>query len=79
MMVWIVAVMNIVNFIDGVDGLAAGVCTIAALTFAAIALSLNRPEAGVLAMITAGASLGYLRPGFAPASMSSWRRRSSTG
>ena len=30
--VGIVAVMNIVNFTDGVDGLAAGVCTIAAAT-----------------------------------------------
>jgi UDP-GlcNAc:undecaprenyl-phosphate GlcNAc-1-phosphate transferase len=65
----IVALMNVLNFIDGVDGLAAGVCTIAALTFAAIALSLDRTAAGVLAMIVAGASLGYLRHGFAPASI----------
>jgi UDP-GlcNAc:undecaprenyl-phosphate GlcNAc-1-phosphate transferase len=65
----IVALMNVVNFIDGVDGLAAGVCTIGALTFAAIALSLDRTAAGVLAMIVAGASLGYLRHGFAPASI----------
>ncbi len=65
----IVAVMNIVNFIDGVDGLAAGVCTIAGLTFAVIALSLDRNAAGVLAMLTAGASLGYLRHGFHPASI----------
>src|SRR3954466_4867936 len=64
-----VAVMNIVNFIDGVDGLAAGVCTIAAGTFAVIALSLDRNEAGVLAMLTAGAALGYLRHGFHPASI----------
>lgn len=65
----IVAVMNIVNFIDGVDGLAAGVCTIAGLTFAVIALSLDRNAAGVLAMLTAGAALGYLRHGFHPASI----------
>jgi UDP-GlcNAc:undecaprenyl-phosphate GlcNAc-1-phosphate transferase len=65
----IVAVMNIVNFIDGIDGLAAGVCTIAGITFAVIALSLDRNAAGVLAMLTAGASLGYLRHGFHPASI----------
>jgi len=65
----IVAVMNMVNFIDGVDGLAAGVCTIAAMTFAVIALSLHRNAAGVLAMLTAGAALGYLRHGFHPASI----------
>ena len=63
-----VAVMNVINFIDGVDGLAAGVCVISALTFAIIALSLNRPGAGVLAAITGGASLGFLRHGFPPAS-----------
>jgi UDP-GlcNAc:undecaprenyl-phosphate/decaprenyl-phosphate GlcNAc-1-phosphate transferase len=65
----IVAVMNMVNFIDGTDGLAAGVCTIAGITFAVIALSLDRNAAGVLAMLTAGASLGYLRHGFHPASI----------
>jgi UDP-GlcNAc:undecaprenyl-phosphate GlcNAc-1-phosphate transferase len=67
--VGIVALMNVLNFIDGVDGLAAGVCMIGALAFAAIALSLDRTAAGVLAMITAGAALGYLRHGFAPASI----------
>ena len=68
-MIGIVAVMNMVNFIDGVDGLAAGVCTIAGITFAVIALSLDRNAAGVLAMLTAGASLGFLRHGFPPATI----------
>jgi UDP-GlcNAc:undecaprenyl-phosphate GlcNAc-1-phosphate transferase len=65
----LVILMNIVNFIDGVDGLAAGVCTIAALTFATISLSLDREVAGVLALIVGFATLGYLRHGFAPASI----------
>ena len=64
----IVAVVNVINFIDGVDGLAAGVCTIAAIAMAAIALSLERNAAGVLAALTAGAALGFLRHGFPPAS-----------
>jgi UDP-GlcNAc:undecaprenyl-phosphate/decaprenyl-phosphate GlcNAc-1-phosphate transferase len=64
----IVAVINIINFIDGVDGLASGVCAISAGAFAVIAISLDRYEAGVLAAITAGASLGFLRHGFPPAS-----------
>lgn len=64
----IVAIINMLNFIDGVDGLASGVCAISALTFAVIALSLDRYEAGVLAALTAGASLGFLRHGFPPAS-----------
>ena len=65
--VGIVAMINVINLIDGVDGLAAGVCAIAALTLAAIALSLDRNAAGVLAAIVAGASLGFLRHGFPPA------------
>ncbi|MCB0827261.1 MAG: undecaprenyl/decaprenyl-phosphate alpha-N-acetylglucosaminyl 1-phosphate transferase [Solirubrobacterales bacterium] len=64
----IVAVTNIVNLIDGIDGLAAGVVAIAAAAMAVIALSLDRFEAGVLAAITSGAALGYLRHGFPPAS-----------
>jgi UDP-GlcNAc:undecaprenyl-phosphate GlcNAc-1-phosphate transferase len=66
---WTVALVNIVNFIDGMDGLAAGVCTIAAATFAIIALSLGRVEAGILAAILAGTTLGFLRHNFFPASI----------
>jgi UDP-GlcNAc:undecaprenyl-phosphate GlcNAc-1-phosphate transferase len=68
-LVGIVAVMNVVNFTDGADGLAAGVCTIAAGTFAIIALSLDRDDAGVLAALTAGASVGFLWHNFHPASI----------
>src|SRR3954471_14507438 len=64
----IVAVVNVINFLDGVDGLAAGGCVIAAVTLATIALSLERNSAGVLAALTAGAALGFLRHGFPPAS-----------
>jgi len=63
----IVAVINVINLIDGVDGLAAGVCLISAVTLSVIALSLERNAAGVLAALTAGASLGFLRHGFPPA------------
>jgi UDP-GlcNAc:undecaprenyl-phosphate/decaprenyl-phosphate GlcNAc-1-phosphate transferase len=68
-LVGIVAVMNVVNFTDGADGLAAGVCTIAAATFAIIALSLDRVDAGVLAALTAGAAVGFLWHNFHPASI----------
>jgi len=64
----IVAVINVINLIDGVDGLAAGVCVISGIALAVIALSLERNAAGVLAALTAGASLGFLRRGFPPAS-----------
>jgi UDP-GlcNAc:undecaprenyl-phosphate GlcNAc-1-phosphate transferase len=61
--------MNAVNFIDGVDGLAAGVCTIAAATFAIIALSLDRVDEGILAALTAGAAVGFLWHNFHPATI----------
>jgi UDP-GlcNAc:undecaprenyl-phosphate/decaprenyl-phosphate GlcNAc-1-phosphate transferase len=68
-LVGMVTVMNVVNFTDGADGLAAGVCTIAAGTFAVIALSLDRPFAGILAALTAGAAVGFLWHNFHPASI----------
>ena len=66
-MLWIVALMNSFNFIDGMDGLAAGVGAITASTFAILALSLNRGGAAVLAAALAGACLGFLRYNFHPA------------
>ena len=64
----LVAMMNVVNFSDGVDGLAAGVCVIIAATMAVIAFDLGRPQPGVLAALTAGAALGFLVYNFPPAS-----------
>lgn len=66
-MLWIVALMNSFNFIDGMDGLAAGIGTITASTFAILALSLNRGGAALLAAALAGACLGFLRHNFHPA------------
>jgi UDP-GlcNAc:undecaprenyl-phosphate GlcNAc-1-phosphate transferase len=65
--VWIVAVMNMVNFLDGMDGLASGVCAIAGLTFAILALSLGKIDAAVLSAVIAGACIGFLRHNFFPA------------
>jgi UDP-GlcNAc:undecaprenyl-phosphate GlcNAc-1-phosphate transferase len=67
--IWLVALMNVVNFSDGVDGLAAGVCTIDGAAFAVIAFDLHVSAAGVLAALTAGASLGFLFHNFHPASV----------
>ncbi|MGN6189750.1 MAG: glycosyltransferase family 4 protein [Conexibacter sp.] len=67
--VGMVGLMNVVNFSDGVDGLAAGVCAISALAFSIIAFDLGRESAGVLAAIVAGAALGFLIHNFHPASV----------
>ncbi len=65
----VVLLMNVVNFSDGIDGLAAGVCAISALAFAIIAFDLGRNTAGILAAITCGAALGFLIFNFNPASV----------
>jgi UDP-GlcNAc:undecaprenyl-phosphate GlcNAc-1-phosphate transferase len=67
--IWLVGLMNVVNFSDGVDGLAAGLCTIDGIAFAAIAFDLNVSGAGVLAALTAGAAVGFLFHNFHPASV----------
>jgi len=67
--VGLVALMNVVNLSDGVDGLAAGVCGISAVAFAIIAFDLQRHAAGILAALTAGAALGFLWHNFPPASV----------
>ena len=59
--------MNMVNFLDGLDGLAAGVCAISAFSFCLIDLSLGRPDAAILTAIVFGACLGFLRHNFYPA------------
>jgi UDP-GlcNAc:undecaprenyl-phosphate/decaprenyl-phosphate GlcNAc-1-phosphate transferase len=64
----LVLMMNVVNFSDGVDGLAAGVCMIIAAAMAVIAFDLGRQQPGVLAALTAGAALGFLIYNFPPAS-----------
>jgi UDP-GlcNAc:undecaprenyl-phosphate GlcNAc-1-phosphate transferase len=67
--IWLVALMNMVNFSDGVDGLAAGVCAIDGIAFAVIAFDLGVDAAAVLAAITAGAAIGFLFHNFNPASV----------
>ncbi len=67
--IWLVGMMNVVNFSDGVDGLAAGVCAIDGVAFAVIAYDLDVNGAAVLGALTAGAALGFLFHNFHPASV----------
>jgi UDP-GlcNAc:undecaprenyl-phosphate/decaprenyl-phosphate GlcNAc-1-phosphate transferase len=66
---FLVAITNAINLIDGIDGLAVGVCMIAAIASWAINLSplLNQPAGAVLAATMAGACFGFLRYNFNPA------------
>jgi UDP-GlcNAc:undecaprenyl-phosphate GlcNAc-1-phosphate transferase len=74
--VFLVAVMNAVNFSDGIDGLAAGLCVIDGIAFSVLAFDLARGPteisvvaAAILAATTAGAALGFLVHNFHPASV----------
>jgi UDP-GlcNAc:undecaprenyl-phosphate GlcNAc-1-phosphate transferase len=70
--IWLVGIMNAVNFIDGVDGLAAGLVAIDGIAFTIIVFELKGPNstpAGILAAVTAGAALGFLFHNFNPASI----------
>jgi len=66
---WLVGISNAVNLIDGMDGLAAGVSAISSLTIWSVALaeSIDRPYAALIAAVLAGALLGFLRWNFNPA------------
>ena len=67
--VWIVAVTNAFNLIDGADGIAAGAALFAALAIAGIALLGGSPMAALAALSLAGATLGFLFFNFPPASI----------
>jgi UDP-GlcNAc:undecaprenyl-phosphate GlcNAc-1-phosphate transferase len=58
---------NAINWIDGVDGLAAGVSGIAAVVMLVVTLFMEQPAAALIAAALAGASLGFLRYNFNPA------------
>jgi UDP-GlcNAc:undecaprenyl-phosphate GlcNAc-1-phosphate transferase len=66
---WVVGVTNALNLIDGLDGLAAGVTAISAITLFFVALRVHQVGAAVMMLALAGSSLGFLRHNFFPASI----------
>jgi UDP-GlcNAc:undecaprenyl-phosphate/decaprenyl-phosphate GlcNAc-1-phosphate transferase len=66
-LLWIVGVTNAFNLIDGLDGLATGIASVALATVTGVALLMGRPEVAVTAAVLLGALLGFLRYNFNPA------------
>jgi UDP-GlcNAc:undecaprenyl-phosphate/decaprenyl-phosphate GlcNAc-1-phosphate transferase len=64
---WIAFLANLVNLIDGMDGLAAGIVAIAAGSFALLAVSFSRFEPAALAAIVCGSTLAFLPRNYHPA------------
>ena len=65
--IWIVAITNAVNLIDGLDGLADGVSTIGALTMLILALILGELEISLVCGALVGACVGFLPYNLNPA------------
>jgi UDP-GlcNAc:undecaprenyl-phosphate GlcNAc-1-phosphate transferase len=69
-MLWIVGMINSINFIDGLDGLSTGVALIAALTLGIISLTGGgsyAPMVALMCAVLAGALAGFLPWNFNPA------------
>ena len=72
--VWVLLMANAINFIDGLDGLAAGIVAIASGTFFLYAIRLGDAEVllasnpgALIAVITLGICVGFLPHNFHPA------------
>lgn len=66
---WLLGITNAMNFIDGLDGLAAGVSAIASFSLLIIALLLKRMETAIFLSTMLGGVLGFLFFNFPPASI----------
>lgn len=67
-LLWIVGIINAMNFQDNMDGLAAGITAIASITFFVMAVQQELSLVGSMAAALGGASIGFLIYNFNPAS-----------
>lgn len=65
--IWIVGVTNAVNIIDGLDGLASGVCLIAAFSLSVVSLYKGHTSLSLLLLGLSGTLLAFLIYNFHPA------------
>lgn len=67
--IWIVAITNAVNLIDGLDGLAVGVATISAMTMLVIAMMFSQGIVAILMAALAGSCIGFMPYNLNPAKL----------
>ncbi len=67
--VWLLAILNAVNIIDGLDGLACGVSSIMTIFVTIILVLLEAPQVAIIAAALAGACMGFLPYNINPAKM----------
>ncbi|MFC5471444.1 MraY family glycosyltransferase [Cohnella suwonensis] len=66
-LIWVFALINMLNFIDGIDGLASGVTAISSMTLFAASLIFNHNQTALVAVALAGSCLAFLAYNFHPA------------
>jgi UDP-GlcNAc:undecaprenyl-phosphate/decaprenyl-phosphate GlcNAc-1-phosphate transferase len=66
---WVLLITNAFNLIDGLDGLAAGSAVFSTIVVFVMSLIAPKPLVAFLAIALAGATLGFLRFNFHPASI----------
>jgi UDP-GlcNAc:undecaprenyl-phosphate/decaprenyl-phosphate GlcNAc-1-phosphate transferase len=65
---WIIVIINSMNWLDGIDGLSGGIFFICSIAMFVLSLrpEVNQPPVAILAMILAGSALGFLFFNFYP-------------
>ncbi|GMT41604.1 MAG: undecaprenyl-phosphate alpha-N-acetylglucosaminyl 1-phosphate transferase [bacterium] len=67
LILWLIVITNAINLIDGIDGLAAGICLISSVTIFAVAVVFGETILALLAAALAGALFGFIRLNLPPA------------
>lgn len=66
---YLVCFANVINLIDGLDGLASGISAISGATIFAFCMFAGRVDAAILSVIIVGVCLGFLKSNHYPASI----------
>ncbi|HEY3332818.1 MAG TPA: MraY family glycosyltransferase [Capsulimonadaceae bacterium] len=68
-LVWVFGVAKTVDFMDGLDGLAAGISAISGITLALMAAQAHQYEVSIFAAALVGVCVGFLRHNYNPATI----------
>lgn len=66
---WVVGMMNAINFLDNMDGIAAGIAFLASMAFFTISIMTGAVVPGLVAIALAGSAVAFLVFNFHPASI----------